>query len=73
MQNDTDMSSDSHSDISSESFHSTNEDFLPYDEDLEPIPNEQEAAEYGTEVARENEEEQMLLSRFSGEVDVVDW
>ena len=73
MQNDTDMSSDSHSDISSESFHSTNEDFLPYDEDLEPIPNEQEAAEYVMEVARENEEEQMLLSRFSGEVDVVDW
>ncbi|KAK3744270.1 hypothetical protein QZH41_019936 [Actinostola sp. cb2023] len=73
MQNDTDMSSDSHSDTSSESFHSTNEDFLPYDEDLEPIPNEQEAAEYVMEVARENEEEQMLLSRFSGEVDVVDW
>ncbi|KAK3721424.1 hypothetical protein QZH41_008029 [Actinostola sp. cb2023] len=73
MQNDTDMSSDSHSDTSCESFHSTNEDFLPDDEDLEPIPNEQEAAEYAMEVARENEEEEMLLSRFSGEVDVVDW
>ena len=31
---------------SEDSFHSTNDDFLPYDENLEPMANEQEAAAY---------------------------
>ena len=52
---------------SEDSFHSTNDDFLPYDENLEPMTNEQEAAAYAEQVAREEEEEEIIWSRFSGE------
>lgn len=55
------------------SFHSTNEDFLPYDESLEPIANEQEAAAYVEQVAQEEEEEEILWGRFSGEEEVENW
>jgi len=55
------------SEASEDSFHSTIDDFLPYDENLKPIANEQEAAAYVEQVAREEEEEEILWSRFSGE------
>ena len=45
---------------------------MPYDENLEPIATENEAAEYAEEVGQE-EEEQRLLSRFSREVDIREW
>ena len=44
---------------------STTAAFVSYDENLEPIATENEAAEYGEEVGQEKEEEQMLLSRIS--------
>lgn len=43
------------------------------EDDLEPIATEQEAFEYELEVAREEEEEQQLLERFSGVQDVNTW
>ena len=55
------------SETSEDSFHSTIDDFLPYAENLKPMANEQEAAAYVEQVAREEEEEQILWSRFSGE------
>ena len=63
---------DNRSQTSLESSESTSVNF-PYDEDLEPMANEEEAAEYRREVDRENRGEQIFLSRFSGEVDVTDW
>ena len=59
--------------LSEDSFHSATEDYIPYEEDLEPIPSEEEAEAYALEKDREDEEEQTLLSRFSGEEDVADW
>lgn len=44
-----------------------------YDDSLEPVPTEEEAAEYLSQLALEEEEEQILLSRFSGEEDIIDW
>ena len=61
------------SEASEDSFHSTIDDFLPYDENLKPIANEQEAAAYVEQVAREEEEEEILWSRFSGEEGVESW
>ncbi|XP_074631276.1 uncharacterized protein LOC141889849 isoform X2 [Acropora palmata] len=61
------------SDASKDSFVSTKEDFVPYDESREPVANEDEAAQHAMQVAEEEEEEQMLLSRFCGEVDVREW
>jgi len=63
---------DCSSELSEDSFHSAT-DYIPYEEDLEPIPNEEEAEAYALEKDREDEEEQTLLSRFSGEEDVADW
>ncbi|KAK3727223.1 hypothetical protein QZH41_020360 [Actinostola sp. cb2023] len=63
---------DCSSELSEDSFHSAT-DYIPYEEDLEPIPNEEEAEAYSLEKDREDEEEQTLLSRFSGEEDVADW
>ena len=60
------------SDASKDSFVSTTEDFVPYDGSIEPVANEDEAAQHAMQVAKE-EEEQMLLSRFSGEVNVREW
>ena len=51
----------------------TDEDFLPYDENIEPIATEKEAAEYQEQGAQEEEEDEMLWSRFSGEEDVENW
>ena len=61
------------SEASEDSFHSTTDDFLPYDENLEPMANEEEAAAYVEQVAREEEEEEILWSRFSGEDGVESW
>ncbi|XP_078356492.1 uncharacterized protein LOC144641349 [Oculina patagonica] len=73
----SDHSSESIEEQSSEasegSFHSTNEEFLPYDESLEPVANEQEAAAYVEQVALEEEEEEILWGRFSGEEEVENW
>ena len=44
-----------------------------YDDSVEPVPTEEEAAEYLEQLALEEEEEQILLSRFSGEEDIGDW
>ena len=40
---------------------------------MDPVPTEEEAAEYLAQLALEEEEEQTLLSRFSGEEDIRDW
>ena len=44
-----------------------------YDDSVEPVPTEDEAAEYLEHLAFKVEEEQILLSRFSGEEDIGDW
>ena len=59
------------SDDSEDSFVSETGGFVPYDESIEPVANE-EAEQHAMQVAEEKEE-QMLLSRFSGEVDVREW
>ncbi|XP_067028184.1 uncharacterized protein [Acropora muricata] len=41
-----------------------------YDDSVEPVPTKEEAAEYLEQLALEEEEEQTLLSRFSGEEDI---
>ena len=43
-----------------------------YDDSVEPVPTKEEAAEYHEQLALEEEEEQTLLSRFSGEEDIRD-
>ena len=48
-------------------------DFVPYDESIEPVANKEEAAQHAMQVAEEKKEEQILLSRFSGEVYVREW
>ena len=48
------------------------EEFIPYDADLEPAANEEEAARHLEELAIEIEEEQILLSRFSAVEDPQD-
>ena len=68
-----DSSREQSSETSEDSFVSANEDFLPYDENVEPIATEQEAAKYREQVAQEEEEEEILWSRFSGEEDVRNW
>ena len=77
---------DSHEETSSESGQSeykslsglssdeeSEEIALPYDDTIEPVPTEEEAAEYLEQLAIEEEDEQTLLSRFSGEEDVSVW
>lgn len=51
---------------------SATSDFLPYDESVELIANE-EAGQYVMQVTEEEEEEKQLLRRFSGEVDLGEW
>lgn len=66
------VENDSGSDVSLE-VPQTVDDSEIYDESLEPVPNEEEAAEYLEQLQEEDDEEQLLLSRFSGEIDVTDW
>ena len=83
----SDLCNEQFSEASDDSFGSANEDlalvaiegeaagedFLPYDQTLEPIATEEEAAEYDEQIAQEEEEEEILWSRFSGEEDVENW
>ena len=61
------------SEASEGSFVLASEDFLPFDENVEPIATEQELAEYREQVAQEEEEDEILWSRFSGKEDVENW
>ena len=44
-----------------------------YDGTVKPVPTEEEALQYAEQLAQEEEEEQTLLSRFSGEDDTREW
>lgn len=44
-----------------------------YNGTVEPVPTEEEALQYAEQLAQEEEEEQTLLSRFSGEDDSREW
>ena len=68
----SESSQEQSSEASEDSFVSANEDFLPYDENIEPIATEEEAAEYQEQIPKKKEDE-MLWSRFSGEEDVENW
>lgn len=71
------LSSDNDSELSS----SLNEDvpeisegeFIPYDENLEPVATQEEAAAYEQNVAREEEEHDMCQRCFAGEVETNSW
>ena len=47
--------------------------FFPYEEDLEPLVTEQEAAEQDARMAEELEEKLRFQARFDHEVDVNTW
>ena len=47
--------------------------FVPYDEELEPVATEEEAAAYNLSVANEEEWELVFQRRFTGELDVGTW
>ena len=47
--------------------------FAPYDEELEPVATEEEAAAYTLSVANEEEWELVLQRRFTGELEVGTW
>ena len=59
------------SDLESSSGSSANEEIVNYDYSIEPVPTEEEAAAYLEQLTLEEEEEQTLLSCFSG--DLTDW
>jgi len=69
------------SDNDSELSFSMNEDvpevtegeFIPYDENLEPVATQEEAAAYDENFAREEEEHAMYQRRFAGEVETNTW
>ena len=47
--------------------------FVPYEEDLEPLATEEEAAEQDAGMAKQLEEELRYQARFDREVDVNTW
>ena len=47
--------------------------FIPYDEELEPIATQEEAAAYEANRVIEEEQELKFPRRFAGEVDVSTW
>ena len=47
--------------------------FVPYDEDLEPLATQEEAAPYEANMALEAEQELKFQRRFTGEEDVGTW
>lgn len=49
------------------------ENYAGYDDTVEPVPNEEEALQYAEQLALEEEEDQTLLARFSGEDDTREW
>ena len=68
----SESSSEGCSESSEASFCSAS-DFQSYDDSVEPIATEEEATQYAEQIAAEEEEEDMLLSRFAGETDLPDW
>ena len=48
-------------------------DFLPYDEELEPLATEEEAAEYNATIEAEEELERHYQQRYTREVAVNTW
>ena len=48
-------------------------EFIPYDENLEPVATQEEAAAYEQNFAREEEEHGMYQRRFAGEVETNSW
>ena len=69
----SESSSEGCSESSEASFCSASEDFKSYDDSAEPIATEEEATQYAEQIAEEEEEEDMLLSRFAGETDLPYW
>ena len=71
------ISSEDGSELSSNANTSDIEDsganFIPYDEDLEPIATLEKAAAYEENLALEEEQELKFQRRFAGEVDVSTW
>ena len=71
------ISSEDGSELSSNANTSDIEDsganFIPYDEDLEPIATLEEATAYEENLALEEEQELKFQRRFAGEVDVSTW
>ena len=65
--------SGSSSDENSEILDDDGTAFVPYDEELEPVATEEEAAENERSVANEEEWELELSRRFTGELDVSTW
>ena len=70
--------SSSSSSFSSEDGSELNSDrssviFVPYDEDLEPLATQEEAAAYEANMALEAERELEFQRRFTGEVDDGTW
>ena len=58
------------------SFCSASEDFHSYDDSAEPIATDEELSyQYAEQIAveEEKESEDMLLSRFADETDLLDW
>ena len=56
----------------SDSLSESSIEIAGYDDSIEPVPTE-EVSQYLQQLALEEEQEQMLLSRFSGEEDIVNW
>ena len=48
-------------------------EFIPYDENLEPLATQEEAAAYEQNFAREEEEHDMYQRRFAGEIETNTW
>ena len=71
------LCSDNDSELSSslnEDFPEISEgEFIPYDENLEPVATQEEAASYEQNVAREEEVHYMFQRRFAGEVETNSW
>ncbi|CAH3159432.1 unnamed protein product [Porites lobata] len=65
--------SGSSSDENSEILDDDGTAFVPYDEELEPVATEEEAAAYTLSVANEEEWELVLQRRFTGELEVGTW
>ena len=67
----SESSQEQSSEASEDSFVSVSEDFLPYDEISSRLPRNQKRLKIGGKcMAQEEEEDEILWSRFSGEEDV---
>ena len=68
-----DISSDSDSVSSEGSIESVVSSGYPHDVSVEPLATEKEALEYFERVACEEEEEQLVEKRKTGEIDIKTW